>query len=284
MNLQITCSHKEDTLTLSINGKPDTYSNDKAGKQQAILDGLNAIKPITVDGDVYLPSNETLQVVAAVLYPGGIETEAAYQTVCRVTEKACAHLGYGQEVQLGPPQVPFAARGGYRKKQPPVDEEIVLDELALAGTSSLRPRREMKRPILWNKVSRATHNVPLSQLTSAQRTLLTAQIDAIAAAAGWQIEDDTDLYILPLPANAAQARETLSRYLDGLKGNRWRCGRPSPRCSEAPTAVPSTTRTCRRNCRRSWKKFYATTVTRPSRRRTSTGRCRWPSRLRRLRL
>jgi hypothetical protein len=218
MNLQIICSREEDTLTLSINGKRQPYSNDKEGKQQAIIDGLNAIEPVTVDGDVYLPSNETLEVVAAVLYPGGIETEAAYRTVCRVAEKACAHLGYGEEVQLGPPQVPFTACGGYRKKQPPADAQIVFGELALAGTSSLLPRREMKRPILWNKASRATHSVPLSQLTSAQRTLLTAQVDAVAARAGWQIEDDTDLYILPLPADAAQARETLSRYLAGLKG------------------------------------------------------------------
>lgn len=96
---------------------------------------------MTVDEDVYLPSNESLQVVAAVLYPDGIQTEAAYQTVCRVTEKACAHLGYGGEVELGPPAVPFARRGVYRRQYPPVDAQLVRDELALAGPATASPGR-----------------------------------------------------------------------------------------------------------------------------------------------
>lgn len=115
------------TFMLSLNGKTQTYTNDKEGKRQAILDGLNAIETMTVGGDVYLPSNESLQVVAAVLYPDGIQTEAAYQTVCQVTEKACAHLGYGGEVELGPPAVPFARRGAYRRQYPPVDAHLVRD-------------------------------------------------------------------------------------------------------------------------------------------------------------
>ncbi len=103
-------------LTLSIHDEQQPYSNDKAGKRQAILDGLHAIETITVGEDQYLPSNEALQVVAAVLYPDGIQTEAAYQTVCEVTEKACAHLGYGAEGELGPPAVPFSRRGLFRKQ------------------------------------------------------------------------------------------------------------------------------------------------------------------------
>lgn len=93
------CSVDAGKLTLSIKGEPHTYSNDKAGKRQAILDGLNAIPTISVGQDTYLSSSEALQLVAAVMYPEGIQTEAAYQTVCQVTEKACNHIGYGGEVQ-----------------------------------------------------------------------------------------------------------------------------------------------------------------------------------------
>jgi hypothetical protein len=56
-------------FTLSINGERRTYSNDKEGKRQAILDGLAAIETVAVGQDVYLPSNAALQVVVAVLYP-----------------------------------------------------------------------------------------------------------------------------------------------------------------------------------------------------------------------
>ncbi len=61
------CARSTDgkTFTLSINGEQHTCSNDKEGKRQAILDGLNAIETVTVGQDVYLPSNESLQVVAA---------------------------------------------------------------------------------------------------------------------------------------------------------------------------------------------------------------------------
>ena len=127
------------TFALSLNGKSQTYTNDKEGKRQAILDGLSAIETMTVGKDVYLPSSESLQLVAAVLYPDGIQTEAAYRTVCQVTDKACAHLGYGAEVELGPPDVPFARRGPYRRREPAIDGQLVLDELALAGHSRSRP-------------------------------------------------------------------------------------------------------------------------------------------------
>lgn len=62
-----------DTLTiLPQTGKLQRYTNDKEGKRQALLDGLNAIETLTVGEDVYLPSNESLQVGAAVLYPDRI--------------------------------------------------------------------------------------------------------------------------------------------------------------------------------------------------------------------
>jgi hypothetical protein len=47
MTLPLMSSQDDDSFVLSINGKQQTYTNDKAGKRQAILDGLNAIETIT---------------------------------------------------------------------------------------------------------------------------------------------------------------------------------------------------------------------------------------------
>jgi len=204
-----------DTFTLSLNGKSQTYTNDKEGKRQAILDGLKAIETMTVGEDVYLPSNESLQVVAAVLYPDGIQTEAAYQTVCQVTEKACAHLGYGGEVELGPPAVPFARRGAYRRQYPPVDAQLVRDELALAGTGSSFPRQEIACTILWNKAGLAVYGRHWSKLTAAEQSLIQTQVDAIAAQAGWEKDNATATgsYTKPLPVDEATARSRMNDLL-----------------------------------------------------------------------
>ena len=206
-------------FTLSIDGEQHTYTNDKEGKRQAILDGLAAIETIDVGQDVYLPSNAALQAVATVLYPDGIQTEEAYQLVCQVTEKACAHVGYGAEVELGPPYVPFTARGAYRKRYPPVDPQLVLEELELAGTSSYHPRREANRRSLWNKVAWEIHGKPLSGLTEAQRAQIQAQVDAIADSAGWHRDDDgADVYTMALSVGADSARQRLAGYLQDAGG------------------------------------------------------------------
>lgn len=204
------------TVTLFINGKQRTYRNDKEGKRQAILDGLNAIETITVGQDVYLPSNESLQVVAAVLYPDGIhQTEAAYQTVCEVTEKACMHLGYGSEVELGPPAVPFSARGSYRKRYPPVDKQTILDELELAGMSSSYPQQEVAGTIVWNKAGLDVYGRYWSKLTPAEQTLIKVQVDEIAGQAGWHKDESETIgnYIKPLPIDEAAARNQLVEML-----------------------------------------------------------------------
>ncbi|MEJ2751044.1 MAG: hypothetical protein P8183_24535, partial [Anaerolineae bacterium] len=165
--------------------------------------------------DVYLPSNESLQVVAAVLYPDGIKTEAAYQTVCNVTEKACAHLGYGSEVELGPPAVPFSARGSYRKRYPPVDAQMVLDELELARSGSTFPRQEVACTILWNKAGLAVYGRHWSKLTPAEQNLIQTQVETIAEQAGWEKDDSTatGTYTKPLPVDEATARSRLDEML-----------------------------------------------------------------------
>lgn len=200
---------------LTVGGQTKTYTHNKEGKRQAILDGLNAIETVAVGQDVYLPSNESLQVVAAVLYPDGIQTESAYQTVCDVTEKACAHLGYGSEVELGPPAVPFSARGSYRKRYPPVDEQTVLAELELAGTSSTHPRQEVACTIVWNKAGLDVYGRHWSKLTPAEQALIQTQVDAIAGQAGWDKDDSTAIgaYTKPLPVDEAAARSRLAEMV-----------------------------------------------------------------------
>ena len=79
-------------FTLTVGGQTKTYTRDKEGKRQAIIDGLNAIETVAVEQAVYLLSQAALQVVAAVLYPDGIQTAEVYKLVCQVTEKACTHL------------------------------------------------------------------------------------------------------------------------------------------------------------------------------------------------
>jgi hypothetical protein len=203
------------SFILAIDGERRPYANDKEGKRQAILDGLNAIETVTVGQEVYLPSSESLQVVAAVLYPEGIQTEAAYQTVCDVTEKACAHIGFGSEVELGPPAVPFSSRGAYRKRYPPVDEQLVLDALELAGTSSALPRQEVACTILWNKAGLDVYGRHWSGLTPAEQSLIQRQVDETATGAGWEKDDSATLgsYTKPLPIDEAAARSRLAQLL-----------------------------------------------------------------------
>ena len=207
-------------FTLTVGGQTKTYTNNKEGKRQAILDGLSAIETVAIGQDVYLPSNESLQVVAAVLYPDGIQTESAYQTVCDVTEKACAHLGYGSEVELGPPTVPFSRRGSYRKQYPPVAEQMVLDELELAGTSSTHPRQEVACTILWNKAGLDVYGRHWSKLTPAEQSLIQAQVDEIAGQAGWDKDDSTatGAYTKPLPIDEVAARSRLVHLLSQENG------------------------------------------------------------------
>jgi hypothetical protein len=208
-----------ETFTLLVGGERRRYANDRAGRRQAILDGLETIETVAVGQDVYLPSNAALQAVAAVLYPDGIQTEEAYRLVGQVTERACTYLGYGSEEELGPPHVPFAARGAYRKRYPPVDPQLVLDELELAGTGSYYPRLEANWRVLWNKVAREIYGKPWSGLTEAQQAQIQAQVDVIAAGAGWaQADDGADVYTKPLLVNVDAARQRLAQYLQNADG------------------------------------------------------------------
>lgn len=220
MNAQVTRSADGHTFELFIAGKQHRYANDKEGKRQAILDGLSAIATVAIEQEVYLPSNAALQLVAAVLYPDGIRTEAAYVTACEVAEKACAHLGYGDEVQLGPPHVPFTARGAYRKRYPPVESQLVLEELARAGMSNIEPRQEAPCALLWNKAGLAVYRRAWSQLTPTQQSLIQVQVDEIVAQAGWEkhANPSPGAYMKPLPIDAAAVRSRLMEWLRQEKG------------------------------------------------------------------
>ena len=84
---------------------------------------------IVVTVSDFLPDDAALQVVAAIMQPDGIPTKEAYQTICDVTARACAHLGYGDAIALAPPLVSFAQRGSYRKQYPSLKEDAVLNHL-----------------------------------------------------------------------------------------------------------------------------------------------------------
>lgn len=215
MTQQPISSANADKFTLSSDGELRIYSNDKAGKRQAILDGLNAIPTIPVGQDTYMPSNEALQLVATVMYPEGIQTEAAYQTVCQVTEKACDHIGYGPEVELGPPLVRFEARGTYRKRYSPVTAQPINLELDEARLSTTLPRREIACTVVWNKAGFEIYGRHWSQITPAQQAQIQEQVDAIIQQAGWQkaVVGSACLYVQPLPVNETAVRAQLKEML-----------------------------------------------------------------------
>jgi hypothetical protein len=204
------------TFTLTINGQDQTYTRDKEGKRQAILDGLRAIPCIIVDEVPHLPHEAALQVVANVLYPDGIETKDAYHLVCQVTDRACGHIGFGAEVQLEPPQVAFAQRGSYRPQLPPLDEEEIRETLANAGLDSHAPCQLIAQTVVWQKAAWQRYNKHLSALTTTEREAIEAQVNEIAASAGWKIENN--LYIYPLPPDLEKARLGLTRYLSSIDG------------------------------------------------------------------
>lgn len=215
MTQQPICSVNADKLILSIHGEPHTYPNDKTGKRQAILDGLNAIPTIAVGQDTYMPSNEALQLVATVMYPDGIQTEAAYQTVCQVTEKACAHIDYGPVVELGPPLVPFEARGSYRKRYSQVTAQLIDLELAEARFSTTLPRREIACTVVWNKAGFEIYGRHWSQISPVQQAHIQEQVDTIVQQAGWQKVEGSSvcLYVQSLPNNETAMRAQLKDLL-----------------------------------------------------------------------
>jgi hypothetical protein len=225
MNEPVTLSPDGNTFTLSMGGESRTYTSNKDGKRQAILDGLAAIETVAVGDDVYLPAGAALQLVAAVLYPDGIQTEEQYQLVCRTTEKACAFAGWGEEVQLAPPQVPFSARGSYRRLEPLIEEAVVLAALDEAGVGSYAPEQRVNGRVVWNQMAWAAYKRPLSELSEQQQERLAQQADAVAAAAGWRIEtEDAALpgsvhYVRPLAPNLEGARQAVVEYLSASNGH-----------------------------------------------------------------
>src|SRR5690606_15433936 len=154
----------------------------------------------------------------------GIQTEAQYQLACRTTEKACAFAGWGEEVQLGPPHVPFARRGAYRRREPAVDEAVVLAALAEAGISSSAPEQRVNVAIVCNQIAWSAYNRPLGDLSQPQQERLRLQADAVAEAAGWRVtveegsRQSTTYYTRPLTPNLEGARQALADLLADYGG------------------------------------------------------------------
>ncbi len=216
------CTRSPDgkTFILSINGDPHTYTNDKEGKRQAILDGLNAIETVTAGEDVYLPSDAAMQIVAVIMYPDGIQTEKAYEVVCRTAVKACTHLGFGDEIQLGPPLVSFSQRGAYRKRYPAVAPQWVLAELDDASLSRDKPQKEIMVQTVWSQAAWEVYNQSWHELTPSQQDSLKQQVDAITQEANWQhiLLGATPYYFLPLAPDIEKARQEITAVLAEVEG------------------------------------------------------------------
>jgi len=217
---QPTAAGNAATFQLEIAGVVHSYPRSKEGKRQAILDGLAAIETMTVDGAVYLPDAAALQVVASVLYPDGIQTAEAYRLVAETAAKACAHIGFGDAEELTPPAVPFAARGGYRRQFPPLDEANVRQQLRLAPTSSNQPQQEIGCLTVWNQSGWERYGRRWAELNAGQQAVIQAQVDEIAAQEGWQQEGagDDGRYVRPLSPDEAGARRRLEDYLRREEG------------------------------------------------------------------
>lgn len=202
-------------IYLTVHGEARAYPRTKEGKRQAILDGLAAIPTLTVDGAVYLPDAAALQVVASALYPDGIQTTEAYQVVAQTTAKACAHIGFGEAVELTPPAVPFAARGSYRRQYPPLDEEKVRQQLRLVPTRSDRPQQALACLTVWTQSGWERYGRRWPELNAGQQAVIQTQVDEIAAHEGWQKEGagDDSRYVRPLPLDEAGAHRRLDDYL-----------------------------------------------------------------------
>jgi hypothetical protein len=225
MNDSVTVSSGDKTFALSLKGKSRTYTLNKGGKRQAILDGLDALQTVRAGDDVYLPADAALQLVANVLYPDGIETEEQYETVCRTTDKACAIAGWGSEEQLGPPHVPFSQRGVYRRHEPVIDHTVVLEALEDAGVSSYAPQQQVNCRIVWNKAAWTAYDRSFNNLSEQQQERLRLQADAVAEAAGWRIETadagapGSAHYVRPLVPNLERARQALVECLASYNGH-----------------------------------------------------------------
>ncbi|MCP4419915.1 MAG: hypothetical protein GY805_25155, partial [Chloroflexi bacterium] len=200
--------------------KQHRYSNDQEGKRQAILDGLNSIETITVAEDVYLPSNAALQLIAIILYPDGIQTEKAYEAVRRTAAKACLHIGYGDEVELAPPAVPFPQRGVYRKRYPTVSPNLVLTALEDVSPDQQSPKKMIMAETVWNQAAWEIYQNSWSNLTQSQQKSLQQQVDAIAQEVNWQqkLLGSTQYYMQPLVANIEKAGEAITAVLTEEKG------------------------------------------------------------------
>ncbi|MEI2698751.1 MAG: RHS repeat-associated core domain-containing protein [Microthrixaceae bacterium] len=208
------------TFTLSITGEKHTYLASKDGKRQAIVDSLQAIPLLEVGDKTYLPSNLALEVVAVVMYPDGIPNEAAFKTLTDVTEKACAHIGYGEEVELAPPYVPFTARGSYRPQFAPISQELIRDELEQVRLSFGAPCYEVAGAIVWNRVAQERHKKMLGQLPDGQQKAIATQVDALVTQLEWQIESRSAevWYVRQATPDLVQARRMGGAYLARMEG------------------------------------------------------------------
>jgi hypothetical protein len=78
---------------------------------------ISQLELLMAGEDRYLSADNALEAAAAILLGvQGIQTEADYLDVQEALDRVCAICGFGSEVELNPPTVPFHKRGRYRQK------------------------------------------------------------------------------------------------------------------------------------------------------------------------
>ncbi|MGH2395115.1 MAG: hypothetical protein ACRDGH_16765, partial [Candidatus Limnocylindria bacterium] len=148
-----------------------------------------------------------------------------------VTEKAFIHIGYGEEVKLGPPHVPFPARGQYRKRLPAADPDAIRQILAETSPAVLTtPAAAVSQASVFNRVARRCWEKNFNQLTPEHQRFIKQHCDQVAAEAGWQIHDEglndrrwagrLPAYVRPMQPNYDGMARALAEYLYS--------GRPAP--------------------------------------------------------
>jgi hypothetical protein len=193
----------------------------------AILAALQEMEPIVIDAKRYLFLTDALDTVAAILYPDDIQSAEEAERVEAVTRHACALAGYAEETRLGPPQVPFAARGTYLKQLPELTDAVVervVQDVAARWTHPLTvPKIALRRQHVLTELASVAWRLSAGQLQSHHLRVLGSRADAVAVRLGWQmVEDLRDdywpsrqgaAYVRTLTPNLDQLREALRRSL-----------------------------------------------------------------------
>ncbi|MEM9773179.1 MAG: hypothetical protein AAF902_01270 [Chloroflexota bacterium] len=218
-----------------------TVANAEVQNDQHIEDSIKQaiqdLPQLTVDTHQFISADQALEAAAAILFGvQGIQTEADYTRVSNLLNRICAACGFGGEIELNPPAVPFNQRGRYRQRIE-VPENIwdrflprVLDgHTTLLGTPYhyvwLDRLIDFLSPIIFQKEKYHLENGELDFL------------EALAAqhmlSSGWNeiVGSDDDTTGRYLATNGRYFKKVLEPNFEGFKREiqealKWRNGHP----------------------------------------------------------